>query len=191
MILRFSFADPTMTTPEIETLLTRLMSSVILFRGLERDDLIDLLRVSAKVTFHAGELVFEEGYSGQSMYIVVHGQFEVFKQLDDGEAHVAFVHSGEHFGEIALVTDRPRMASVRAREESIALRLTKAAVFDQPKVALYLLKNMAASMADHLSEMNKEVLMLDMSRRKHGHAVHPAAERARSAAEPAPKRNLG
>ncbi|MBS1198765.1 MAG: Cyclic nucleotide-binding domain, partial [Proteobacteria bacterium] len=80
---------------------------------------------------------------------------------------------GEHFGEIALITDRPRMASVRAAEDSVALRLTKAAIFSQPKVAVYLLKNMAYLLSSHLSEMNNEVLLLDVSRR-----LRPNAEPA-------------
>ena len=153
-----------MSAPEIEPLLLRLMSSIILFRDLEREDLVDLLRGASKASFRARELVFEEGYAGHSMYIVVQGKFEVFKSVAGVDAHFAFVMPGEHFGEIALVTDRPRMASVRATENSIALRLTKGALFAHPRVAVYLLKNMACLMSTHLSEMNNEVLLLDVSR---------------------------
>ncbi len=148
----------------IEPLLLKLMSSIVLFRDLEREDLVDLLRCASKSVFSEGELVFEEGFPGQSLYVVVHGKFEVFKKIAGNDAHIASVSPGEHFGEIALVTDRPRTASVRAQEKSVALRLTKAAIFSQPKVAVYLLKNMACLMADHLSEMNNEVLLLDASR---------------------------
>jgi CRP-like cAMP-binding protein len=154
-----------MTASEFESLLLKLMSSIVLFRDLEREDLVDLLRGASKAVFKPGEIVFEAGYSGHSMYVVVQGRFEVFKTVEGEEAHIATVGPGEHFGEIALVTDRPRMASVRASEESVALRLTKAAVFAQPKVAVFLLKNMAGLMAGHLQEMNDEVLFLDLSRR--------------------------
>lgn len=154
-----------MLAPEIEPLLLKLMSSIVLFRELEREDLVDLLKGASKASFHARDLVFEQDYSGHSMYIVVQGKFEVFKNVGGSEAHIAYVFPGEHFGEIALVTDRPRMASVRAVEESVALRLTKAAIFAQPKVAVFLLKNMAALLSSHLAEMNDEVLLLDVSRR--------------------------
>ena len=153
-----------MTTPEIEPLLLKLLSSIILFRGLEREELVDLLRGASKVVFNAGDLVFEEGFPGHSLYVVMQGSFEVFKKIDGAEAHIAEVAVGEHFGEIALVTEQPRTASVRALEKSIALRLTKSAVFAKPKVAVYLLKNMAALMAAHLAEMNNEVLLLDVTR---------------------------
>jgi CRP-like cAMP-binding protein len=153
-----------MSAPEIEPLLLKLLSSIILFRGLEREELVELLRGASKVVFQPDELVFEEGYPGHSLYVVMQGSFQVFKKIDGAEAHIATVSVGEHFGEIALVTEQPRTASVRAVEESIALRLTKSAVFAKPKVAVYLLKNMAGLMAAHLQEMNNEVLLLDATR---------------------------
>lgn len=172
-----------MVAPEIEFLLLKLMSSVVLFRELEREDLAELLRGASKTTFSPGDIVFEEGFSGHSMYVVVQGKFEVFKLVDNVEAHIAFVLPGEHFGEMALVTDRYRMASVRAVEKSVALRLTKGSIFAQPKVAVYLLKNMAWLLAEHLSEMNSEVLLLDMSRRHcsktRAAVTEPAAEGSR------------
>lgn len=156
-----------MKTNEIEPLLLRLMSSIILFRSLEMEDLVDLLRGASKANFEAGSIVFEEGYSGHSMYVVVQGRFEVFKQVHNGtEAHIAYVDPGEHFGEMALVTDSPRMASVRAVEDSTVLRFTKSALFGQPKVAVFLLKNIAALMAEHLTDLNQEVLLLNTARVK-------------------------
>lgn len=156
-----------MTTFEIEPLLLKLMSSILLFRELEREDLVDLLRSASKAVFAPGDIVFEEGFSGHSMYVVAQGEFEVLRSVGSNETHIANIFPGEHFGEIALVTDRPRLATVRAVKDSVALRLTKTAVFAQPKVAVLLLKNMAHLMADNLSSMNDEVMLLDMSRRRH------------------------
>lgn len=156
-----------MNTNEIEPLLLRLMSSIILFRALEMEDLVDLLRSATKANFEAGSMVFEEGFSGHSMYVVVQGRFEVFKHVDNGtEAHIAYIDPGEHFGEMALVTDSPRMASVRAVESSTVLRFTKSALFAHPRVAVFLLKNIAALMAEHLTDLNQEVLLLNTARVK-------------------------
>jgi CRP-like cAMP-binding protein len=153
-----------MVNTEIEPILLKLLTNIILFRGLEREELVELLRSASKVVFQPGDLVFEEGFPGHSLYVVLQGRFEVFKKVEGTESHIASVTVGEHFGEIALVTDQPRTASVRALEESIALRLNKATVFGQPRIAVYLLKNMASLMAAHLSEMNNEVLLLDVTR---------------------------
>ncbi|MEW6165227.1 MAG: cyclic nucleotide-binding domain-containing protein [Pseudomonadota bacterium] len=150
---------------DMEPLLLKLLSSIILFRGLETDDLAELLRGATKAPFPAGSLVFGEGQAGHALYVVVTGRFEVFKTVAPGStAHIAFVDPGEHFGEMALVTERPRTASVRAVADSVALRLTKGALFDQPRLAAPLLKNIAALMSDHLREMNQEVLLLDVTR---------------------------
>jgi CRP-like cAMP-binding protein len=155
-----------MAAPEIEPLLLKLMSSVALFRELEREDLATVLRGTAKVAFAPGNLVFEEGAAGgASMYVVVRGKFEVFKQVDGCDAHIAYVHPGEHFGEMALVTDRPRTASVRALEQSIVLRLGKETLFAKPSVAVCMLKSIVALMAEELRERNTEVLLLDVSRK--------------------------
>lgn len=150
---------------DIEPLLLKLMSSIVLFRDLAIEDLAELLRSTTKATFAAGGLVFGEDSTGEAMYVVVQGRFEVFKAIDNGtEAHVAFVHSGEHFGEMALLTNRARTASVRAVEESVVLRLTRSAIFGQPRLAVCLLKNIAVLMCDHLRGMNQEVLLLDATR---------------------------
>jgi CRP-like cAMP-binding protein len=174
-----------MTSIVIEPLLLKLMSSIVLFQNMEREVIVDLLRCASKAIFSEGELVFEEGSPGQSLYIVLHGKFEVFTKVAGSDAHIATISPGEHFGEVALVTERPRMASVRAMEKSVALRLTRAAIFFQPNVAIPLLKNMSCLMADHLSDMNKEVLLLDMSRQHHERegksvSVEPAPEATRN-----------
>ena len=156
----------TMTASDIETLLLKLMSSVTLFRGLERADLLQLLRGSSKITFAAGKLVFQEGARAEdSMYVVVNGKFEIFRQVEGHDAHIAYVSAGEHFGEMALVTDQPRTASVRALENATVLRLGKENIFAQPKVAVCVLKSMFALVAAELRARNSEVLLLDASRR--------------------------
>ncbi len=149
---------------KVEPLLLKVMSSVVLFRDLERQGLVTLLRSATKAVFEPGTIVFEEGAEGHALYVVVQGKFEVFTKISGNEAHIALVSPGEHFGEVALLTNRFRTASVRAVEKSVALHLTKTAIFAQPKVAVCLLRNMAGLLADHLSDMNNEVLLLDVSR---------------------------
>ena len=155
-----------MATADIEPLLLKLMASITLFRDLQRRDLLELLRGSSKVTFAAGKLVFEEGARAEdSMYVVISGKFEVFKKVDGANAHIAYVLPGDHFGEMALVTDRARTASVRALEDSTVLRLGKNGIFSQPNVAICVMKCMFTQVSEELRTRNSEVLELDDSRR--------------------------
>jgi NADH dehydrogenase len=64
--------------------------------------------------FEPDEVVFREGDYGDRLYIVVDGEVEVTKHRPGGgEVVLARLGPGECFGEMALVTDRPRMATAR------------------------------------------------------------------------------
>lgn len=155
-----------MAASDIEQLLLKLIASVTLFRDLQRQDLLQLLKGSSKIAFAAGKLVFEEGARAEdSMYVVVSGKFEIFRRVGGHDAHIAYVRAGEHFGEMALVTDQPRTASVRALEDSSVLRLSKESVFAEPRIAVNVMKCMFALVSAELRARNAEVLLLDASRR--------------------------
>ncbi len=65
--------------------------------------------------FETGQMVCREGDRGESLYVITEGEVEVLKTVPGhGERPVRRLRAGECFGEIALVSDRPRTASVRA-----------------------------------------------------------------------------
>ena len=63
--------------------------------------------------FHAGEIVFEQGDFGDKLYSVVRGEAEI---LIDGKP-VGTIQAGEIFGEIALVSDKARTWTIRAKTD--------------------------------------------------------------------------
>lgn len=72
------------------------------------------------VKFKAGEVVFRQGYPGDYAYIITDGEVEVYTEEHDGsENHLAYLGAGEMFGELALLDDRPRSASVRAKTDIV------------------------------------------------------------------------
>ena len=154
-----------MTVPSIDALLLRLIAEVDLFKQLAREDTVALLRQAKKTTFAPGEVVFEEGAPGHSMYVVIQGSFEVYRELDRRRIPIANVGPGEHFGEIALIAKRPRSASVRANETSVVLCFTEQAIFSEPNAAIFLFRNMARLMAERLIHANEEVILHKTGRR--------------------------
>jgi len=109
--------------------------------------------------FESGETVFLEGDEGHAMYIVTKGSFEVFRNVTGQHVHIASIEPGEHFGEIALLINRPRSASVRAIQSSSVIRLTKQAIMSEHRPAALLFRNMAQMMAQRLVSVDNEVIL--------------------------------
>ncbi|MBI4027280.1 MAG: cyclic nucleotide-binding domain-containing protein [Verrucomicrobia bacterium] len=75
--------------------------------------------------FQAGEFVFRQGDSGNRIYIVNSGEVEVLRNdPGKGEVLLARLGKGAYFGEMALLTDAPRNASVRAATDATALTIS-------------------------------------------------------------------
>ena len=70
--------------------------------------------------------MFAEGTPGDKLYVVVRGQVEVVTTGSTGEERIlAVLRDGDYFGEMALLRDAPRMATVRARAASVLLTLDR------------------------------------------------------------------
>jgi CRP/FNR family transcriptional regulator len=94
-----------------------------------------------------------EGDLGEQLFVMVQGEVEVSKQVD-GAAHVLrTLHSGDHLGELAILREQPRSASVRALTETRTLVLSgdalRSILEDRPEVSLAML----ASLADRMSSL--------------------------------------
>ena len=64
--------------------------------------------------YEPGAVVFHEGDRGDCVYFIRSGEVEVVRETDDGEKPLAKLSSGQHFGEMALLSQDPRNATVRA-----------------------------------------------------------------------------
>lgn len=64
--------------------------------------------------FGAGEIIFRQGDHGDRVYLIVNGQVEVVREEHGIETVVARLSAGECFGEMALLSDAPRNAGIRA-----------------------------------------------------------------------------
>lgn len=89
------------------------------FSHLSPGELADLAGQGTWLTPAPGTDVVTEGEEGDAFYVVQTGQFEV---LEAGE-YVRTIHPGEHFGEIALLHQVPRVATVRAATPARIFRL--------------------------------------------------------------------
>ena len=68
-------------------------------------------------TFQPGEVIFHEGDPGRHVYLIVSGSVEIYKTVGDQRQLLNTIGSGEIFGEMGLVSNEPRFATVIAAED--------------------------------------------------------------------------
>ena len=101
------------------------LSHIGLFSELTLPELTTVTRQLSFEDYSEGEVIFRQNDVSESLYIVVHG--EVYVQRD-GE-RIAELPAGAHFGEMALLNQRPRSATVVAAKDTSLLRLTRDAFY--------------------------------------------------------------
>lgn len=104
---------------------TEALRKVPLFRGVDDAKLRLLAFMSERVRFDAGETIVEEGDYGDTAYIILEGTADVLVESPAGQQHVATVREHDFVGEIAILIDVPRTATVRASTPVVALTVTK------------------------------------------------------------------
>jgi predicted MFS family arabinose efflux permease len=110
--------DGAATVPQVEI---QLLRSIPLFAALPAPALEGVARELEPVTVPAGSVVIREGDPGDCYYAVAEGRLDVTR---DGRA-VQRVTRGDGFGEIALIRDVPRQATVTASTDGLLYRLRK------------------------------------------------------------------
>jgi len=96
-----------------------------LFEMLSQPELEVLAELSKLRRYAPGDIVFEEGDLGDSLYVIVMGQLDVVKRVDpSGERLLATLKDRDFFGEMSLVDKEYRSATVRAKTEAQLLQLS-------------------------------------------------------------------
>ncbi len=72
-------------------------------------------------SFIAGSILFRDGESGESMYVVQSGRIRIFKEVRGHEKTLALLGPGEFFGEMSILNRKPRTGSAEAVEDSTVL----------------------------------------------------------------------
>jgi CRP/FNR family cyclic AMP-dependent transcriptional regulator len=103
------------------------LSTVPLFRELDRQALRGFAEVTREQRVAKGALVVTEGDAGDALYVVRSGEVKVALPGDEGrEVILGILGVGDHFGELSLVDGRPRSAHVVATQPSTLIVLRRA-----------------------------------------------------------------
>jgi HEAT repeat protein len=121
-----------------------LLKSAPLFAALDSEELAALADIALENEFAANEVIFEEGQPAHHLYVLARGKVEVFYRVDSKEYAVARLGEMECFGEMAIVDEAPRSASVRALESALVLKIDRESfhelILDRPQIAFSIFK---------------------------------------------------
>ena len=129
------------------------LGRIWLFEGLTEDQLNSLSPFTYRKKFGPGEVIVEEGHTGNGLYLVVSGNVEAIKGLGTEQQQVVNkLGAGEVFGEMALLGEWPRTATVRAVDDVECLGIDRwvflAQLERQPQVGIKMLHILAQKLRD-------------------------------------------
>jgi len=132
---------------------------VWLFSELSDDQLESISSFTFGKTFSPGELIVEEGQTGNGLYIIVSGNVEVLKgDLNAAPQLLAKRGAGDVFGEMSLLGEWPRTATVRALDTVECLGIDRWVFLSQlerqPKVTIRMLQILAQRLRDSDSRLS-------------------------------------
>jgi CRP/FNR family cyclic AMP-dependent transcriptional regulator len=102
-----------------------MLQRIPLFANIEAAKLKLLAFTSERVAFEAGHVLFREGDMGDAAYIIMEGEADVLVGSPAGPVSVAVLGHNAFVGEIAILCDVPRTATVKARQRLVCLRISK------------------------------------------------------------------
>jgi HEAT repeat protein len=120
------------------------LKSAPVFAGLEGEELAAVADIALEKEYAPGEILFEEGQIAHHLYIVVSGKVEIFRKLDSKEYPLALLGPRECVGEMAILDDEPRSASVRALEPTTVLKIDRDSfrelIHERPQISFAIFK---------------------------------------------------
>ncbi|MDP8921617.1 MAG: cyclic nucleotide-binding domain-containing protein [Chloroflexota bacterium] len=128
------------------------LRAVPLFAELSDDHLVQVAGTVRKRRASAGQVLCREGERGDEMCVILSGAVILHKQVDGGETELGRLEAGAYFGEMALIGDAPRSATVRAATDIAYLAIDRdtlmGVIAAVPAVALQILKGYNARLAE-------------------------------------------
>jgi len=159
------------------------------FADLPDELLLSVCAGSEMVDVEEGAVIIEEGSDSVEMYVVVEGEMAVSKHTADSEVELARLGPGEVVGEMALLDNSPRMATVRATEKSQLIRVPVKAfedLLEDSRVVRRMFRTVTVRLRDIEEKIRHEERMAALGRMA-AQLMHelnnPAAAVARSTQE--------
>lgn len=137
-----------------------LLRRIPLFSKIEPSKLKLLAFTSERLTFHAGQSLCVQGEMGDAAFVIIGGQCDVTIDTAQGPLTVAKVGQDDFVGEIAILCDVPRTATVTATDTVTALKITKDLFFrmisEFPQMGVEIMRELAARLERTTNQLREE-----------------------------------
>jgi len=135
------------------------LKRVPIFDSLNRKELSAVERILHRREYRAGEVIFYEGDPAAGMYIIESGSVKVV--FEETQQVLAELNEGEFFGELALLDDSPRSATLIARTDCKMLGFFQMDLLGMvertPKTGVKIVLRLASVVGDRLKGSNQQV----------------------------------
>lgn len=136
-----------------------ILRRIPIFAKIEPAKLKLMAFASERVTYKPGQVLFRQGERGDAAFIVLKGSADVLINGSDGPLRVATLSENEIIGEIAILCDIPRTATVEAATELTTLRITTDLFFrmimDFPEMGVEVMRVLAHRLEQTTSQLNR------------------------------------
>ena len=135
------------------------LQSIPLFSKIEPSKLKLLAFTSDRLTFAPGQELFHQGDAGDAAYIIMDGEADVTVDTPAGEISIARVRKNDLIGEIAILCDVPRTATIKALSEVTTLAISKELFFQMvtefPEMAVEIMRELASRLERTTSQLRE------------------------------------
>ena len=133
----------------------------ILFADFSEADLANVMQMSRREDFQPGETILREGAGGSTMYLLVQGRVSIRKMAGTQDVEFKQIAAGECFGEMAVISQMPRSASVIALRPTQVIAISGAVLRStNPVLCMRLYRNIASLLADRLRQKDEQMIGL-------------------------------
>lgn len=124
------------------------LKNLELFQALSDEDLKKILDLCHEVNYVPGDVIFKEGEAADKYYIILNGQVEIWKDYDTPYADILAVKGeGTSFGEMALIDELPRSATIKVSAPTRALYQHKddfhRIIRENSTIAMFIMKSVS------------------------------------------------
>jgi CRP-like cAMP-binding protein len=137
----------------------KMLKQVPLFAGVSPAKLKLLAFTSERVLYRADEVLFAQGDPGDAAFVILSGRAEVLVDGPSGPIRVAELHENAIVGEIAILCDVARTATVKAVSQVEALRISKDNFFklltDFPEMTIEMVRVLANRLSQTTIELTE------------------------------------